>query len=106
MKNSWIAKLMKKWGVTSLWQFTRICIVFSLAGSIIVHERTPIFHMVGITHATPLWIKVCVYVPLIFPLYQLNLLMFGLLLGEFAFFLEKEKRLVRFLLRRRTASSR
>ena len=97
---------MKKWGISSVWQCILICVVFSLAGMMIVHERSPLFHLVGITKETPLWIKVCVYIPLVFPMYQLNLLIFGFLLGQFPFFWEKEKRLVRFLAGKRKASDK
>ena len=91
--------LKQKWGVKSNWDFIAICLVFSLAGSFIGFERRPVFAFLGITHATALWIKVLVYIPLIVPLYQLNLLLFSLPLRQFPFFWEKEKRLGRFILR-------
>ncbi len=73
-----------------------IMIVFSLAGMAIGFERKIVFHAFGIDQ-DPMWVKVLVYIPLIFPLYQLNLLIFGFFLGQFNFFLEKEKKLVQFL---------
>ena len=76
-----------------------IMLVFSLAGSFIGFERRPIFHALGITNHTHLWVKIVAYLPLIPPIYQLNLLFFGFLLGQFEFFWEKEKRLARFLMR-------
>lgn len=94
-----VEKLKKKWNIRSNWDFLLINLVFALAGMMIVHERQPIFAWIGITSQTPLWVKILVYIPLIVPLYQLNLLIFSLPLGQFYFFWEKEKRLARFLRR-------
>ena len=97
-------KLKNKWGIKSDWDAFVICLVFSLAGMAVVFVRKPIFHVLHITAATPLWIKVCVYLSIFFPTYQMNLLIFGALLGQFNFFLEKEKKLWRFLLGRKRSS--
>ena len=91
--------LKEKWNVESNVDFILIMLVFSLAGMAISFVRPPIFHLLGITPQTPLWIKVAVYVPLIPPIYQMNLLVFGFFLGQFEFFWEKEKRIFRFLRR-------
>lgn len=96
---NWITKLKRKWNITTTRDFILIMIVFSLAGMAIGFERKIVFHLFGIDK-DPLWVKILVYVPMIVPIYQLNLLVFGFLLGQFQFFLEKEKRLVRFLLKK------
>ena len=96
---AWVTKLKNKWNITSTKDFILIMIVFSLAGMAIGFERKIVFHLFGIDK-DPLWVKILVYVPMIVPIYQLNLLVFGFLLGQFEFFLEKEKRLVRFLLKK------
>jgi hypothetical protein len=96
MNLSWIKKLKSKWGIKTNTDFWLIMLVFSLAGMTIGPERHVVFHFLGLD-PMPMWVKVLVYVPLIFPLYQLNLLVFGFLLGQFDFFLEKEKKLVQFL---------
>jgi|CXWL01.1.fsa_nt_gi hypothetical protein len=92
----WVTKLKNKWNITTTRDFILIMLVFSLAGMAIGFERKIVFHLFGIDQ-DPMWVKVLVYVPLIVPIYQLNLLIFGFLLGQFEFFLEKEKRLVKFL---------
>ena len=92
-----IHSLMKKWKIFSYAEFVIICLVFSLAGMVILYERRPIFHALGITHQTPFLIKFISWLMVVFPCYQLNLLVFGALLGKFNFFWEKEKRLGRFL---------
>lgn len=92
----WVKKLKGKWNIATNKDFILIMIVFSMAGLMIGVERPIVFHIFGIDK-DPLWVKILVYIPLIVPLYQLNLLVFGFLLGQFEFFLEKEKKLVRFL---------
>jgi len=104
-------RLKLKWGITSNYDFVMINIVFSLAGMLIVYERKPLFDLLGITAQTPFWIKVLVYIPLVIPLYQINLLTFGFLLGQFPFFLKKEKQILKFFgglfsKKTRTASSK
>ena len=90
-------RLKRKWGIDSNWDFFLIMLIFSLAGMMVSVTRRPIFALVGITPRTPFWIKALVYIPLIVPIYQLSLLFFGFILGQFSFFWEKEKRLGRAL---------
>lgn len=91
--------LKAKWNIERNWDFWAIMIVFSIAGSFIGFERQIVFHALGISDHTPIWKKILIYLPLIPPLYQINLLVFSLPLGQFPFFWEKEKRLGRFLRR-------
>jgi hypothetical protein len=88
-----IDKLKKKWGISSNLDFIMIMLVFSLAGMSISFARPFVFHVLHLDHA-PLWVKIVVYLPLIVPLYQCGLLVFGFLLGQFKFFWEWEKKWV------------
>lgn len=97
----WILYLKQKWNIERDWDFWMIMLTFSLAGLFIAPARTLVFHLVGITEFTPFWVKAVVYIPLIVPVYQLGLIVFGTLLGQFPFFWEKEKKLVKFLLGRK-----
>lgn len=85
----------EKWGIETFWDFLMINIVFALAGMMIVFERKPLFEFLGIHAETALWIKILVYIPLVVPLYQLNLIIFGTLLGQFDFFWNKQKQIGR-----------
>ncbi len=96
----WIQTLKTKWKIKSNWDFCLIMLTFSLSGMMSVFMRKAVFQLFGLTPATPLWVKVCVYIPIFFPLYQAGLLAFGLLLGQFAFFWEKEKKLLQWILGR------
>ena len=97
---SFVKKLKHKWQIKNNWDFTIIMLVFSLAGMVIVYERKPLFHLFGITTSTPFLIKFICWLLIVFPAYQINLLIFGTLLGQFSFFWEKEKKLGRFLRRK------
>jgi len=96
---NWVLKLKKKWNIERNIDFVLIMLVFSLAGMCIVYERRPLFHLFGITAATPFWIKFLTWLAIVFPAYQINLIIFGSLLGQFRFFWEKEKQMGRFFLR-------
>jgi len=70
----------------SEWDFWMIMLSFSLAGMLIMPVRKFIFHLLGITIKTPLWIKILVYIPIIPPTYYVGLMIFGTMLGQFSFF--------------------
>jgi hypothetical protein len=93
MMKKFYQRLKKKWGIQNFRDFFLIMLVFSLAGMSITVLRPLIFRLLGITPAMPFWFKTLVYIPLIIPLYQISLLVFGLLCGQFSFFWEKEKKL-------------
>ncbi len=92
---TWVEKLKNKWGIQSNWDFWMIMLTFSLAGMSIGFMRPIVFHIFGIETTTPLWIKILAYLPLILPVYQVGLLFFGFLLGQFPFFWKWEKKMLR-----------
>jgi len=79
------------------WDFWMIMLSFSLAGMFIMPVRKFIFHLVGITINTPLWIKILVYIPIIPPTYYVGLIIFGTLLGQREFFLGMIAKRIAFL---------
>ena len=90
-----LAKLKEKWGLKSLFQVVLILIVFSLTGMTVVLIRPLVFSWLNFDDQTPFWIKAITYITLIFPMYQILILVYGALLGQFSFFWEKEKKLFR-----------
>lgn len=88
-------RLKKKWGVDTNRRFIVIMIVFSLAGMSILWVKTPVYGALGVTEHTTLWLKV----PICLAIYQVLLIAWGTLMGEFRFFWEKEKKLGRGILR-------
>lgn len=96
-KPGFLEKMKEKWGVNSLFQVILIMIVFSLAGMSVVFLRKSFFHLLRFDESTPFWLKTITYLLFIFPSYQLMLMIYGFLLGQFSFFWEKEKKMGRWI---------
>ncbi|UPS90959.1 DUF6787 family protein [Bizionia sp. M204] len=95
-------KLESRWEVTYRWEIIRIFIVFAVTGSSSLVVGRPIIELMGITkeNLNPLlyWI-LFIIIGLVF--YQILLITFGWLFGQFKFFWEfKKKMLKRFGLKR------
>ncbi|WP_046755770.1 DUF6787 family protein [Kordia jejudonensis] len=94
-------KLENKWVTRYRWEMIAIFIVFALTGSSSLRIAKPILEAIGFTRALfsdgfiggfIYWI---VRIIIILPLYQVLLLIFGTLLGQFKFFWEFEKKMLR-----------
>ncbi len=85
-------KLKVRWGIKSNFQIVLILIVFSVTGSAAVYVRKYIFVFLGIDADTSLWIKIPMYALTIIPSYQVLLLVFGALFGQFTFFYNFQKK--------------
>ena len=88
-------KLKKRLGVTSNFQLVIIFIVFALTGSSSVYVTSPIFEYFGITKSN---LNIIIYyilkIILIFPVYQILLIFFGFVFGQFKFFWNFEKNML------------
>ena len=94
---AWIDRCKERWGIESQFQFWMIMLTFTLAGLSITQVRSIYWGVLGFTEDSPsMWIKTPVYVALVFPTYQVSLMIFGTLLGQFRFFWAKEKAMLRF----------
>lgn len=93
-KESFLEKLKRKWGLKSLFQVIMVLIVFSLTGMTVVLIRPVIFSWFGFDDQTKFITKFITYILLIFPMYQILILIYGALLGQFSFFWQKEKKLI------------
>ena len=94
-QSSFLNKLKAKWQLDSMLQVVAVLAVFTLTGSTVVFLRKFLFAMLGFDDATPFWLKTVTYLLFIFPAYQVMLLGYGFLLGQFRFFWEKEKKMAR-----------
>ncbi len=81
-----LEKLKTRWGIHSNFQVVVILIVFSVTGSAAVYVKKLIFDLLEIDANTSLWIKMPMYILTIIPAYQVMLLVFGFLFGQFKFF--------------------
>ncbi len=88
-----IEKLKARWGVKNNWQVLIIFLVFALTGFSAMYIKIPIYAFLGITPHTPLLTRIGVWLITVFPAYQVLLLFYGFLLGQFTFFWNFEKRM-------------
>ncbi len=89
-------KLKARWGVTSNWQIAVIFIVFAITGSTSAKIAGPVTDMLGLTgDNTPGYIYWPIRILLIFPIYQVLLVAFGWLFGQYEFFWNFEKKMLR-----------
>lgn len=93
-----MGNLKQRWNITSNWQLLVIFVVFAVTGSSAAYLSKPILTWVGISKETiSLWFYYPLYLILIFPLYQLLLVFFGFIFGQFTFFWAFEKKMLRSL---------
>jgi len=93
-EGNYFDKLRKRWGLTSLFQVIIVLIVFGLTGMTVVLLRKSLFQWLGFDDQTDWWVKTITYLLFIFPAYQVLILVYGAIFGQFQFFWEKEKKLV------------
>ena len=85
----------KKWGIETNFQLTIILLVFAITGSSSVKFANPLIEFIGISPDNVYWILYWTLNILItFGLYQVLLLIFGTLFGQFKFFWEFEKKML------------
>jgi hypothetical protein len=89
-------KLEKKWILNYKWEMIRVFMVFAITGSSSIFVGRPIIKLIGITkeNLNPFiyWI-LFIIIGLIF--YQILLVTFGWLFGQFKFFWEFEKKMLK-----------
>ncbi len=90
---SWLQKLQQRWKVNNLWQVINILLVFTCTGLTVVFLMRPLLHFF-FGNYIPGWASVLYYV-LILPIYNLVLLFYGFVFGQFRFFWEFEKKFFR-----------
>lgn len=89
-------KLKQRWGITSNWQLTIIFVVFAITGSSSVMVSKPILDFFGIAKdSMPYFIYIILKIVIVLPVYQLLLVGFGFLFGQFKFFWEFEKKMLK-----------
>jgi hypothetical protein len=90
-----IKRLKKKWEIESNFQFWMIMLVFSITGSSLRWIVSPILGQMGIGHETAWAIHIPMYILVAYPSYQIMLMVWGSLLGQFQFFWAFEKKMLR-----------
>ena len=88
-------RIKEKWGITSNLQLLIILVVFSITGSLTLLIAGPLIDLLGITKdLLPLWIFWPARILIIFPTYQILILIIGTLFGQFEFFWNFEKKML------------
>ena len=93
-----MASFKTRWGITSNFQLTVILVVFAITGSTSAYLSKPILEWMGLSKdEISGWIYYPLYLILIFPVYQVLLISFGFIFGQFKFFWAFEKKMLRSL---------
>ena len=98
-KSDFLNRLKEKWELQSLMQVVAVLAVFTLTGSTVVLIRKFLFAAIVFDETTPFWLKTFTYLLFIMPFYQILLLFYGFMLGQFSFFWKKEKKLARSIIK-------
>ena len=89
-------KLKTKWPVEERWEMIAIFIVFAITGSISGKLAGPFTEFLGLKQGEVSgWIFWTARILLIFPIYQILLVFFGWLFGQFSFFWNFEKKMLK-----------
>jgi Na+-driven multidrug efflux pump len=89
----WIEKLKNRWQVRNVWQVVIILIVFACTGFTVLFIKKPLLHWLAGDKGDSALATVLYYI-FILPLYNIILLGYGFLFGQFQFFWRFEKRFV------------
>jgi hypothetical protein len=85
----------ERWNITSNTQMIIIIVVFAITGSTSALLSKPILSFLGIIKGeVSNWLYYPLYLLLIFPVYQVLLVSFGFIAGQFKFFWDFEKKML------------
>jgi hypothetical protein len=89
----WVEKLKARWQVKNAWQVMVILLVFACTGFTVLFIKKPILHFLAGEEGNSRLATILYYI-FILPLYNVLLLGYGFLFGQFTFFWQFEKRFV------------
>jgi len=87
----WIEKLRNRWKLESAWQVLIVLLVFACTGFTILFIKKPLLNWLAGEQGNTTLASVLYYI-FILPLYNIILLGYGFLFGQFRFFWNFEKR--------------
>jgi hypothetical protein len=88
---SWMQKLQARWKVESVFQVIVILLVFACTGFTVLFLKRPVFKYLFSAEPIPIPATIIYYI-LILPVYNIFLLFYGFVFGQFRFFWDFEKR--------------
>jgi len=89
-----LKKLQTRWKVDDIQQVIVILLVFSLTGSSVVMIRPLVFQWVGVNEETSWLTRWLWYILIVIPTYQVLLLGYGWLFGQYRFFARRYQQLL------------
>ncbi len=92
-RSGFLHRLQTKWKLDSLFQVIMVLVVFACTGFTILFVKNPILDFFGVEKGG--FVNTLLYLLLVLPLYQIFLLVYGFIFGQFNFFWEKEKQIFR-----------
>ncbi len=95
----WIERLRQKWQLRSAWQVIIVLVVFTCTGFTVMFIKEPILRFLSGGQETSTLASVLYYI-FILPIYNVFLLAYGFVFGQFRFFWDFEKRSFNHLFRR------
>lgn len=87
----WIEKLKARWQVKNAWQVILILVVFACTGFTVMFLKRPILTFLAGEEGNTTTATILYYI-FILPLYNIILLVYGFIFGQFTFFWQFEKR--------------
>lgn len=90
---NWIEKLKKRWKLANTWQVVCVLLAFACTGFTVLFIKKPILNWLAGEDGNSTLATVLYYI-FVLPLYNVLLLGYGFVLGQFPFFWEFEKRFV------------
>lgn len=91
--SQFIQKLKTRWNLSSGMQVVLVLLVFTCTGISVMFLKDPLYRWVGIDEQTSAWVSIPFYIIAILPAYQIILLFYGFIFGQFSFFWNFEKRM-------------
>jgi len=88
----WIEQLRLRWKVDTIWQVVVILIVFACTGFTVYFLKRPLLNALAGSKGHTVFASILYYI-FILPLYNVLLLGYGFIFGQFKFFWAFEKRL-------------
>lgn len=94
----WVQRLQERWNLKSAWQVVLVLLAFACTGTTVLFIKEPLLDFLGISEKGG-WIRTVLYLLAVLPLYNILLLAYGAVFGQFRFFWEFEKRTLRRILK-------
>jgi len=91
-QKNFIERLKQRWGITSSFQVMIILVVFACTGFSVLYAEELIFEWLNIPPDKSWWVGLLLFLFITLPLYNILLLIWGFIFGQFRFFWNFEKR--------------